>query len=104
MTAHRKLKQREDDVYRCMHHFYHPNECPHTHAIYHSMLYPYVLHQVRAFAKSLRRRKVTSPLVEYADITELTPEILRSIINRIEIGHMSRKTTPAKAVRIFWKL
>ena len=103
-VAHRKLKEREDDVYRCMHHFYHPNECPQTHAIYHSILYPYLLNQVRAFAKSLRRRKVTSPLVEYADITELTPEILRNIINRIEIGHMSRKTTPAKAVRIFWKL
>lgn len=103
-AAHRKLKEREDDVYRCMHHFYHPNECPQTHAIYHSILYPYLLNQVRAFAKSLRRRKVTSPLVEYADITELTPEILRSVINRIEIGHMSRKTTPSKAVRIFWKL
>lgn len=102
--AHRKLKDREEDIYRCMHHFYHPNVCPQTHAIYHSVLYPYLLNQVRAFAKSLRRRKVTSPLVEYADITELTPEILRSVINRIEIGHMSRKTPPSKAVRIFWKL
>lgn len=103
-AAHRKLKEREDDVYRCMHHFYHPNECPQTHAIYHSILYPYLLNQVRAFAKSLRRRKVTTPLVEYADITELTPEILRSVIDRIEIGHLSRKTSSSKAVRIFWKL
>lgn len=103
-VAHRKLKDREDDIFRCMHHFYHSNECPETHAIYYSMLYPYLLNQVRAFAKSLRRRKVTSTLVEYVNITELTPEILRSVINRIEIGHISGKTTPAKAVRIFWKL
>ena len=103
-VAHRKLKDKEDNIYRCMHHFYHPNECPQTHAIYHSILYLYVLAEVRAFAISLRRRKVTSPLAEYSNITKITPEILRSEINRIEIGHMSRKTTPVKAVRIFWIL
>lgn len=103
-VAHRKLKDKEDDIYRCMHHFYHPNECPQTHAIYHSILYPYLLNQVRAFAKSLRRRKVTSQLAEYGNITELTSEILHSVIERIEVGHISRKTIASRAVRIYWKL
>lgn len=102
--AHRKLTYREEDLYRCMHHYYHPEECPKTHAIYHSMLYPYVLSQVRNFAKSMRRRKVQSSLSEYGDITELTPEILNRVIERIEIGHVTRKSVPAKVVRIYWKL
>lgn len=103
-VAHRKLTYREDDIYRCTYHFHHPDICPKTHAIYHSMLYPYVLNQVRAFAKSMRRRKVTSQLAEYGDITELTPVILHRVIERIEVGHMSRKTVPSKAVRIYWRL
>ena len=68
------------------------------------MLYPYVLSQVRNFAKSMRRRKVQSPLAEYGDITELTPEILNRVIERIEIGHVTRKSTPPKVVKIYWKL
>lgn len=102
--AHRKLTYREEDLYRCMHHFYHPEECPRTHAIYHSMLYPYVLSQVRNFAKSMRRRKVQSSLSEYGDITELTPEILNRVIERIEVGHVTKKSVAAKVVRIYWKL
>ena len=102
--AHRKLTYREDDLYRCMHHFYHPEACPRTHSIYHSALYPYVLAQVRAFAKSLRRRKIQSPLASYGDITELTPEILKRVIQRIEVGHTTRKSIPSKVVRIYWKL
>lgn len=103
-VAHRRLTYREDDLYRCMHHFRHPDACPKTHAIYHSMLYPYVLYQVRAFAKSMRRRKVKSALAEYGDITELTAEILKQVIERIEIGHVTRKALPSKVVRIYWKL
>lgn len=102
--AHRQLKYREEDLYRCMHHYRHPEVCPRTHAIYHSMLYPYILGQVRAFAKSMRRRKVQSPLAEYGNITELTPGILSSTIERIEIGHVTRKSVPSKVVRIYWKL
>ena len=102
--THRKLKHHEEDLYRCMHHFYHPEVCPRTHAIYHSMLYPYVLSQVRNFAKSMRRRKVQSPLAEYGDILELTPEILNRVIERIEVGHVTRKSVAAKVVRIYWKL
>ena len=102
--AHRKLTYKEDEIYRCTYHFRHPEICPKTHAIYHSMLYPYVLSQVRAFAKSMRRRKVKSPLAEYGEITELTPEILHSVIERIEVGHITRKSVASKVVRIYWKL
>lgn len=102
--AHRKLKHREDDLYRCMHHHYHTEECPRTHAIYHSMLYPYVLSQVRAFAKSMKKRKIQSPLLDFGEITELTPDILKCAIERIEVGHVSRKSIPSKVVKIYWKL
>ncbi len=102
--AHRKLTYREEDLYRCMHHHYHPEACPKTHAIYHSMLYPYVLSQVKAFAKSMKRRKIQSPLSEYSNIFELTPEILNRVIERIEVGHITRKSVPAKVIRIYWKL
>ena len=102
--AHRKLTHREDDLYRCMHHHYHTEECPRTHAIYHSMLYPYVLSQVRAFAKSMKKRKIQSPLLDFGEITELTPDILKCAIERIEVGHVSRKSIPSKVVRIYWKL
>lgn len=102
--VHRKLTYREDDLYRCMNHHYHPETCPRTHAIYHSKLYPYVLSQVRAFAKSMKKRKIQSPLVEFGDISELTPEILKCAIERIEVSHVSRKSNPSKVVRIYWKL
>ena len=102
--VHRKLTYREDDLYRCMNHHYHPDICPKTHAIYHSMLYPYVLSQVRAFAKSMKKRKIQSPLLSFGEISELTPEILKCAIERIEVGHVSRKTIPSKVVRIYWKL
>ena len=102
--AHRKLTHREDDLYRCMHHHYHTEECPRTHAIYHSMLYPYVLSQVRAFAKSMKKRKIQSPLLDFGEITELTPDILKCAIERIEVGHVSRKSIPSKVVKIYWKL
>jgi len=102
--AHRKLTHREDNLYRCMHHHYHPEECPRTHAIYHSMLYPYVRSQIRAFAKSMKKRKIQSPVLDFGEISELTPDILKCAIARIEVGHVSRKSIPAKVVRIYWKL
>lgn len=52
------------------------------------MLYPYVLQQIKAFAKSMKRRKVNSAIKDYADIQELTPEVLDAAIERIEISHV----------------
>ena len=92
------------DMYLCMHHYHRPDECPKTHRIYHGMLYPYVLQQVRSFAASMKRRKVNSRLANYADIEELTPEILENVIERIEISHVSRKAKPGSVIQIYWKL
>ena len=87
-----------------MHHYYRSEECPKTHALYHAVLYPYVLSQVRGFAKSMKKRKIQSPLLEFGEISELTPEILKCAIERIEVGHVSRKSTPFRVIRIYWKL
>jgi len=87
-----------------MHHYYRPDVCPETHSIYHSMLYDYVLAQVKAFSKSLKRRKVVIKVTEYGEITELTPEILNAVIERIEVGHVTRKAKPGKVISIYWKL
>ena len=92
------------DIYLCMHHNHRPDECPKTHRIYHDMLYPYVLQQVRSFAASMKRRKVNSHLANYTDIEELTPQILDEIIERIEISHVSRKAKPGSVIKIYWKL
>lgn len=92
------------DIYLCMYHYSHPDVCPKTHRIYHDMLYPYVLQQVRSFAASMKRRKVNSHLANYADIEELTPKILADVIDRIEISHVSRKAKPGSVIHICWKL
>lgn len=102
--AHRKLTYREDDCYRCMHHFYHPEACTQTHIIYHKDLYAYVLSEIQALAKAMKRRNVQSDIVEYSNIDKLTPEILNTIIKRIEIGHVSRKSKIKNIVKIYWKL
>ena len=91
-------------MYFCMHHYKKPEECPKTHRIYHEMLYPYVLQQIRGFAKSMKRRKVNSPIKDYASIQELTPEILEDVIERIEIGHLTHKSKPGNVIQIYWKL
>ena len=90
-------------MYLCMHHYNNPEECPKTHRIYHDMLYPYILQQIRAFAKSMKRRKVNSAIKDYATIQELTPEILDDAIERIEIGHVTRKSKPGNVIQIYWK-
>lgn len=102
--SRKRLKYREADIYLCMHHYHRPDQCPKTHRIYHEMLYPYVLQQIQAFAKSMKRRKVNASLSRYADIQELTPEILNAVIERIEIGHVAYKTKPGNAIQIYWKL
>ena len=105
LTISRKqLKYREADIYLCAYHNRHPEVCPKTHIIYHEMLYPYVLDQVRTFARSMKRRKVNSPISEYAAIQELTSEILKNAIERIEIGHVNYKSRPGSVIHIYWKL
>ena len=104
IISKKQLKSGVVDIYLCMHHYKNPEECPKTHRIYHDMLYPYVLQQIRAFAKSMKRRKVNSPIKNYASIQELTPEILNDVIERIEIGHLTHKSKPGNVIQIYWKL
>lgn len=105
LTISRKeLKERVTDIYLCMYHYSHPDVCPKTHRVYHDMLYPYVLQQVKAFAKSMKRRKVNSTIKDYADIQELTPEILDATIERIEISHVKYNSKPGSVIHIYWKL
>lgn len=92
------------DIYLCMHHYHRPDVCPKTHRIYHDMLYPYVLQQIRTFATTMKRRKVDSVISKYASIEALTPEILDDVIERIEISHVGRKAKPGSVIRIYWKL
>lgn len=100
----KKLKYRETDIYLCMYHYAHPEVCPKTHRIYHEILYPYVLQQVQAFAKIMKRRKVNSKIIKYATIQTLTPEVLDAVIERIEIGHVKHKSKPGNVIQIYWKL
>lgn len=102
--SRKQLKYRVTDIYLCMHHYHRPDQCPKTHRIYYEMLYPYVLQQIQLFAKSMKRRKVNAALSQYADIQELTPEILNAVIERIKIGHVGYKTKPGSAIQIYWKL
>ena len=100
----KQLKERTADIYLCMYHYQHPDRCPKTHRVYHEMLYPYVLQQTKMFARSMKRRKINSPISEYAVIEELTPEILDDVIERIEIGHVRRNSKPGSVIHIYWKL
>ena len=101
--SRKQLTYRDADIYFCAHHYHRPDQCPKTHRIYHEMLYPYLLQQIQAFARSMKRRKVNSVLSQHADIQELTPEILNAVIERIEIGHVAYKTKPGSAIQIYWK-
>ena len=104
VISKKQLKDRKTDIYLCMHHYQHPEICPKTHRIYHDMLYPYILSQIRNFAKNMKRRKINSPISEYAAINELTPEILNYVIERIEIAHITPKSKPHSVIQIYWKL
>ena len=105
LTISRKqLKDRTADMYLCMYHYSHPEVCPQTHRVYHDILYPYVLQQIKQFAKSMKRRKVNSTIKDYADIDELTPEILAATIERIEISHVTYRSKPGGVIHIYWKL
>ena len=100
----KQLLDRKTDIYLCMHHYHRPDICPQTHRIYHDMLYPYILQQIRRFAGSMKKRKINSPIVDYAALEELTPEVLDAVIERIEIGHVKRNSTPGRVITIYWKL
>lgn len=100
----KQLKERRTDMYLCMYHYQHPEICPKTHRIYHDMLYSYILSQIRNFAKNMKRRKVNSAISEYAEIEELTPEILDDVIERIEIAHVKYNSRPQSVIQIYWKL
>lgn len=104
MISRKQLKEKDTDMYLCMYHYSHPEICPKTHRVYHDMLYPYVLQQVQAFARSMKRRKVNSPIKAYAEIDELTPEVLDSVIERIEVSHVNYKSRPGNVIHIYWKL
>lgn len=102
--SRKKLLHRNADIYFCAYHYRNREVCPKTHRVYHEMLYPYVLQQIQNFAKSMKRRKVNSPIKEYASIEELTPEVLDNVIERIEIGHVTRRSKPGNVIQIYWKL
>ncbi len=50
--------------YRCMHHYRHPGECLHTHAIFYNDLYKAVLEHIRATARLLQGDEAFYRLVE----------------------------------------
>ena len=100
----KKLKDREIDIYLCTHHNRRPDECPKTHIIYHEVLYPYVMEQIRALARSMKRRKVNSPICRHTNIEELTSEILNEMVTHIAVGHVSCRFKLCKEIRISWKL
>lgn len=104
VISKKQLKDRRTDIYLCMYHYQHPEICPKTHRIYHEMLYPYVLSQIRAFAKNMKRRKINSTISEYDAIEELTPKVLDDVIECIEIEHVKKKSKPQSVIQIYWKL
>ena len=104
VISRKQLKERTADIYLCMYHYTHRDVCPRTHRVYHDMLYPYVLQEIQAFARSMKRRKVNSPIKDYANIQELTPEILDATIERIEISHVNYHSKPGSVIHIYWKL
>ena len=79
------------------------NECPKTYIIYHEVLYPYVLEQIRALARSIKRRRVNSSICQYADIHELNPEILEEVVERILVSHVKRNAKPIGVIQIQWR-
>ena len=102
--SQKQLLDRKTDIYLCMHHYNNPKDCPKTHRVYHDMLYPYVLQQIRDFARSMKRRKVNSTISAFSTIEKLTPEIINEVIERIEIGHVKYKSKPGSVIHIYWKL
>ena len=104
MISKKRLVDRETDIYFCMYHYSRPDLCPKTHQVYHEVLYSFVLRQIQALAKSIKRRKVNSPLQDYTTITELSAEIINDVIERIEVAHVTHNSKPTNVMNIYWKL
>lgn len=100
----KKLGDRKEDIYVCMYHYSHPELCSKTHQVYHEMLNSYVLQQIQNLARSMKRRKINSPIKEYAILENLSAEIINEVIERIEVGHVTHKSKPANVIKIYWKL
>lgn len=87
-----------------MYHYSHPEICPKTHQVYHETLYFYILKQIHNLARSMKRRNINSLIKEYATIDELTMPVISNIIERIEVGHVTRKSKPKDTIHIQWKM
>ena len=81
-----------------------PDLCPKTHQVYHETLCSYVLQQVQHLARSMRRRKINSPIKDYAEIEEISTSIIKKVIDRIEINHAKRNAKPSNVIYIYWNL
>ena len=102
--ATKSLLDGDKDMYFCQKHYRDPESCPKTHRIYHDMLYPYVLQQIRVFAKTIKQRKINTSIAQYVTLQEITPKVLNDVIDRIEIGHVTRRSKPGSVIQIYWKL
>lgn len=100
----KQLGDRESDIYVCMYHYSNPKLCPETHQVYHEILYFYVLQQIQHLARSMRRRKINSSISKYAEVKEITVATIDETIERIEIGHVTRKSKLDNVIHIRWKL
>lgn len=100
----KKLVDGNVDIYLCMYHYSHPEICPKTHQVYHETLYFYILNQIHNLARSMKRRNINSLIKEYATIDELTMPVISNIIERIEVGHVTRKSKPKDTIHIQWKM
>lgn len=87
-----------------MHHYRRPDECPQTHQVYHEPLCSYVLQQLQHLARSMRRKRINSPIKEYAAIKEITSQTIEDTIERIEVGHAIQGTKRGKVIHIQWNL
>ena len=100
----KRLKDREEDIYVCMYHYSRPDICPKTHQVYHETLCSYVLQQIQYLARSMRRKGINSPIKEYAAIKEITSQIIKDTIERVEVGHATHGAKLGKVIHIQWNL
>lgn len=100
----KQLGDRETDIYVCTYHYTRPDLCPQTHQVYHETLCNYVLQQIHHISRSMKRRKINFQIKEYATIEEITRPIIDEIIERIEVGHATKKSKLGNLIHIYWKL
>jgi len=100
----KKLADKDAVIYICMHHYRRPDECPQTHQVYHEPFCSHVLQQLQHLARSMRRKRINTPIREYAMIKEITSQIIEDTIERIEVGHATHGTKLGKVIHIQWNL